>query len=160
MRLLRLRRKFEPVIRTVLHSYWRFSRGTTLGVRAMVIDGTGRIFLVKHSYVEGWHLPGGGVETGETLLEALTRELAEEGNIRIATTPQLYSVYFNKRASRRDHVALFVVRDFRQDGNPEPNREIIAHGFFPPDALPEDVSRGTRARVAEVIGGTAISEVW
>jgi ADP-ribose pyrophosphatase YjhB (NUDIX family) len=160
MRLQRLRRKFEPVIRTVLHSYWRFSRGATLGVRAMVIDGVGRIFLVKHSYVDGWHLPGGGVETGETLLEALARELAEEGNIQIATTPQLYSVYFNKRASRRDHVALFVVRDFRQDGNPKPNHEIVAHGFFPPDALPEDVSRGTRARVAEVIGGAAISEVW
>src|SRR5215471_12497064 len=95
VRLQRLRRKLEPVISRVMHSYWRFSRGTTLGVRAMVVDGTGRIFLIKHSYVEGWHLPGGGVETGETLLEALARELAEEGNIRIATTPQLYGVYFN-----------------------------------------------------------------
>jgi ADP-ribose pyrophosphatase YjhB (NUDIX family) len=160
MRLQRLRRKFEPAIRAVLHFYWRFSRGATLGVRAMVIDGAGRIFLVKHSYVDGWHLPGGGVETGETLLEALARELAEEGNIQIATAPQLYNVYFNKRASRRDHVALFVVRDFRQDGNPQPTREIVAHGFFPPDALPEDVSRGTRARVAEVIRGAATSEVW
>ena len=119
----------------------------------MLIDGTGRIFLVKHSYVDGWHLPGGGVETGETLLEALTRELAEEGNIRLGAAPQLYGVYFNKRASRRDHVALFIVRDFRQDGNPKPNYEIIAHGFFPIDALPEDATRATRARVAEVFGG-------
>ena len=156
----RLRRKFEPVIRKVLHLYWRFSRGATLGVRAMVIDGTGRIFLVRHSYVDGWHLPGGGVETGETLLEALSRELAEEGNIRITTAPDLYGIYFNRRASRRDHVALFIVRDFRQDGNPKPNHEIVAHGFFAPDALPEDASRGTRARVAEVIGGAAISELW
>lgn len=126
----------------------------------MVIDGTGRIFLVKHSYVDGWHLPGGGVETGETLLEALTRELAEEGNIRLGAVPQLYGVYFNKRASRRDHVALFIVRDFRQDGNPKPNYEIIAHGFFPNDALPEDATRATRARVAEVFGGAAVSELW
>ena len=51
----RLRRKFEPMIRRVMHFYWRFSRAATLGVRAMVIDGTGRIFLVKHSYVDGWH---------------------------------------------------------------------------------------------------------
>ncbi|MGC1875686.1 MAG: NUDIX domain-containing protein, partial [Pseudolabrys sp.] len=128
--------------------------------RAMLIDGTGRIFLVKHSYVDGWHLPGGGVETGETLLEALTRELAEEGNIRLGAVPQLYGVYFNKRASRRDHVALFIVRDFRQDGNPKPNYEIIAHGFFPNDALPEDATRATRARVAEVFGGAAVSELW
>jgi ADP-ribose pyrophosphatase YjhB (NUDIX family) len=160
VRLQHLRRKLEPVISRVMHFYWRFSRGATLGVRAMVVDGTGRIFLIKHSYVEGWHLPGGGVETGETLLEALTRELAEEGNIRIAATPQLHGIYFNKRRSRRDHVALFIVRDFRQEQSPQPNHEIVAHGFFAPDALPEDTSRGTRARVAEVMDGAAVSELW
>ena len=108
MSLNRLRRTLEPVIRRVMHFYWRFSRAATLGARAMVIDGNGRIFLVKHSYVDGWHLPGGGVETGESLLEALARELAEEGNIQLGASPQLYGIYFNKRASRRDHVALFV----------------------------------------------------
>ena len=46
-----IRRSFEPAIRRVLHLYWRFSRGLTLGVRAMVFDGEGRVFLVKHSYV-------------------------------------------------------------------------------------------------------------
>ena len=160
MRLHRLRRMLEPAIRRGMHLYWRFSRGATLGVRAMVIDGVGRIFLIKHSYIDGWHLPGGGVETGETLLEALTRELAEEGNIRLGTAPQLYSVYLNKRVSRRDHVVLFIVRDFRQDGNPQPNHEIVEHGFFAINALPDDASRATRARVAEVFGGAAISELW
>ena len=156
----RLRRVLEPVIRRGMHFYWRFSRAATLGTRAMVIDGAGRIFLIKHTYVDGWHLPGGGVETGETLLEALTRELVEEGNIQLGAAPQLYSVYFNRRTSRRDHVALFIVRDFRQDGNPKPNHEIAEHAFFPIDALPEDASRATRARVAEVFGGEAISELW
>jgi len=156
----RFRRVLEPVIRRGMHFYWRFSRAATLGARAMVIDGASRIFLIKHTYVEGWHLPGGGVETGETLLEALARELAEEGNIQLGAAPQLYSVYFNRRTSRRDHVALFIVRDFRQDGNPKPNHEIAEHAFFPIDALPEDASRATRARVAEVFGGAAISELW
>ena len=156
----RLRRVLEPVIQRGMHFYWRFSRAATLGTRAMVIDGAGRIFLIKHTYVDGWHLPGGGVETGETLLEALTRELVEEGNIQLGAAPQLYSVYFNRRTSRRDHVALFIVRDFRQDGNPKPNHEIAEHAFFPIDALPEDASRATRARVAEVFGGAAISELW
>jgi ADP-ribose pyrophosphatase YjhB (NUDIX family) len=160
MALQRLRRRLEPVISRGLHFYWRFSRPATLGTRAIVVDGTGRIFLVKHSYVEGWHLPGGGVETGETLLEALARELAEEGNIRLGAAPQLFGIYFNKRISRRDHVALFIVRDFRQDGNPRPNHEIVEHGFFPLDALPQDTSRGTRARVVEVFGGAAVSELW
>jgi 8-oxo-dGTP pyrophosphatase MutT (NUDIX family) len=160
MPLQRLRRALEPLIRRLLHFYWRFSRGATLGARAMAIDGKGRIFLVKHSYVEGWHLPGGGVETGETFLEALARELAEEGNIQMTAPPALHGMFFNKRASRRDHVALFIVREFRQDGPPVPNHEIIEHGFFAPDALPDGVSRATRARVTEVFGGVAISELW
>ena len=150
----------EPVIRKVMHFYWRFSRGATLGARAMVIDGAGRIFLVKHSYVAGWHLPGGGVETGETLLAALARELAEEGNILLTAPPLLHGMFFNKGVSRRDHVALFIVREFRQDALPRPNHEIIAHGFFAPDALPDGVGRATRARIAEVFGGAAVSELW
>ncbi len=111
----RLRRALEPLIRRLLHFYWRFSRAATLGARAMVIDGAGRIFLIKHSYVDGWHLPGGGVETGESFLDALARELAEEGNILMTAPPALHGIFFNKRASRRDHVALYIVREFRQD---------------------------------------------
>ena len=101
-----LRRSLEPLLRRLFHFYWRFARGLTLGVRAVVIDGTGRVFLVKHSYVAGWHLPGGGVEAGETLMTALTRELREEGNIELGEPPDFFAIYFNRRASWRDHVAL------------------------------------------------------
>ena len=160
MHLQRLRRALEPLIRRMLHFYWRFSRAATLGVRAMVIDGAGRIFLIKHSYVDGWHLPGGGVEFGETFLTALARELAEEGTIVMTAPPVLHGIFFNKRASRRDHVALFVVHEFCQDSLPRPNYEIIEHGFFAPDALPDGASRATRARIAEVFGGEMVSELW
>jgi 8-oxo-dGTP pyrophosphatase MutT (NUDIX family) len=156
----RLRRRLEPVTRQVLHFYWRFSRGVTLGVRAVVIDGSGRVFLVTHSYVAGWHLPGGGVETGETAAAALARELREEGNIEIDEPPTLFGVYFNRRISRRDHVALYVVRAFRQPAPPQPNHEIIAHGFFAPDALPAETTRATRERVAEVLSGRPPAELW
>jgi 8-oxo-dGTP pyrophosphatase MutT (NUDIX family) len=155
-----LRRALEPLIRPLMHFYWRFSRGATLGARAMVIDRAGRVFLIKHSYVDGWHLPGGGVETGETVFAALARELAEEGNIAMTAPPVLHGVFFNRLVSRRDHVALFIVREFRQDAAPRPNCEIVEHGFFAPDALPEGTGRATRARIAEVYGGAAVSEMW
>ena len=156
----RLRRALEPLIRRLMHFYWRFSRAATLGARAMVIDGQGRVFLIKHSYVAGWHLPGGGVETGETFLQALTRELAEEGNIMMTAPPVLHGIFFNGGASRRDHVALYIVRDFRQDAPPAANYEIVEHGFFAPGALPEGATRATRARIAEVFGGAKMSEMW
>jgi 8-oxo-dGTP pyrophosphatase MutT (NUDIX family) len=160
MKFEAFRRSIEPAVRRLLHVYWRFSRGMTLGVRGLVIDGSGRVFLIKHSYVAGWHLPGGGVEPGETLVMALTRELREEGNIELGEQPALFAIYFNRRASRRDHVALYVIRGFHQSAPPQPNREIIAHGFFPPDSLPQDTALATRARIAEVLGGRTISERW
>jgi ADP-ribose pyrophosphatase YjhB (NUDIX family) len=155
-----IRQPLEPAIRRLLHVYWRFARGLTMGVRAVVIDAAGRVFLVKHSYVAGWHLPGGGVEAGETLAAALTRELREEGNIELLEAPPLHSIYFNRRTSRRDHVALYVVRSFRQSAPPQPNHEIIDHGFFAPNALPPETTRGTRERIAEVLTGRAAAEIW
>jgi 8-oxo-dGTP pyrophosphatase MutT (NUDIX family) len=149
----------EWLIRRTMHLYWRFSRGLTLGVRGMAIDRDGRIFLIKHSYVPGWHLPGGGVEPGETALEALVREMMEEGNIEISA-PEFFALYFNPKDSDRDHVALYVIRDFVQTSPPQPNAEIIAHGFFARDALPADTTPATRARIAEVLDGVETRERW
>jgi len=160
MGLQAIRRRFEPIIRRFLHFYWRFARGLTVGVRAVVLDADGRVFLVKHSYVDGWHLPGGGVEAGETLATALARELREEGNIELGRAPALFAIYFNHRVGRRDHVALYLVRDFRQSAPPQPNSEIVAHGFFAPQALPEGTTRATRERLAEALGGKAVAEFW
>jgi len=154
------RRALEPLVRRILHLYWRFARGLTLGVRAVVIDSAGRVFLVKHSYVTGWHLPGGGVETGETVAEALARELAEEGGIVASVPPTLHGIFFNARVSRRDHVVVYVVRDFAQSGGPRQPGEIIDCGFFPRDALPPDTTRGTLARLDEVLRGAALSARW
>ena len=148
------------LINRMFHFYWRFSRGLTFGVRAVVLDGQGRVFLIKHGYAKGWHLPGGGVEAGETLLEALARELLEEGNIEMIAPPVLHGVFFHPLYSKRDHVTIYVVREFRQGEKLAPNREIVAGEFFPVDALPADTTAGTRARIIEVLGGRPPADRW
>ena len=156
----RLVRAAEPLLRRLLHFHWRFARALTLGVRAVVIDAGGKVFLVRHTYVSGWHLPGGGVERGETLAQALARELREEGNIEVVGTPPLHGVFFNPVDSPRDHVAVFVVRVFRQDPAVRPNREIAERGFFSLDALPKETTPGTRRRLAEVLEGASVGAKW
>jgi 8-oxo-dGTP pyrophosphatase MutT (NUDIX family) len=158
--LMTLRQSLEPILRPAVHLYWRLSRGMTLGVRALVIDERRRVFLVQHSYVRGWHLPGGGVEPGETMIDALIRELREEGNLEPTAPPRLHGLFFNDRVSRRDHVAVFVIADFRQIGEPVPDHEIIAHGFFGLNELPNDTTGPTRARIIEVLGGAPVTERW
>jgi 8-oxo-dGTP pyrophosphatase MutT (NUDIX family) len=155
-----LRKRLEPLLRHIFHLYWRIARGMTLGVRGVVLDGEDRVFLVKHSYVAGWHLPGGGVETGETFLEALRRELIEEGRIELTDEPVLHGLFFNGHVSRRDHVAVYVIRQFRQDRLPKPNREIIDCGFYDVAALPAETTQGTRLRIAEVLDGKARIATW
>lgn len=155
-----LRKGVEPVLRRVFHLYWRLARGMTLGVRAVVLDGDNRVFLVKHSYVAGWHLPGGGVEVGESFRDALRRELAEEGRIELSGEPALHGLFFNSHVSRRDHVAVYIVRNFRQDRLPEANHEIVACGFFEASALPAETTEGTRLRISEVLESKAPIATW
>ena len=115
---------------------------------------------MRHTYVDGWHLPGGGVEPGETMLAALTRELAEEGNIEMTGPAELRSIHFNRRTSRRDHVALYLVGSFRQTDEPVPNAEIAEARFFALDGLPAGISPSSARRIDELIEGGEPSPEW
>jgi 8-oxo-dGTP pyrophosphatase MutT (NUDIX family) len=157
----RARRSLGARIATrIVHLSFLAARPLTLGVRGVVIDAEGSVLLVKHSYIAGWHFPGGGVEVGETCESALARELVEEANIVVETPTRLHGLYFNRHVSRRDHVAVYVVRNFRLLGERAPDREILAARFFAPDALPEDATRATRTRLAEILEGEPVSTLW
>ncbi len=139
-------------------AYCWVRRPVTLGVRGAVFDGDGRVLLVRHTYMEGWYMPGGGVEQGETLEEAVRRELWEEVGVKFSGAPLLIGVYANLGARQSDHVVLFRVEAWTMA--PNSNDEIAEHAFFALDALPPETSGGTRRRLAEMSGAAPLSVRW
>ncbi len=154
-----VRIRFEPLITPFFRAWWRLRRSMTLGVRAIACDEAGRVLLVRHSYSSGWHFPGGGVEAGESALEAAVRELAEEGGAQAEGAPALVGLYSNHANFAKDHVALYRVERWTPC-LPAPGGEIAARGFFARDALPEGVTPGTLRRLAEVFDAAPISATW
>jgi 8-oxo-dGTP pyrophosphatase MutT (NUDIX family) len=152
--------RLAPLVRRGLHGWFLLSRGLTLGARAAVIDAENRVCLIRHTYTPGWQLPGGGIEIGEDAIAALARELREETEIEITGTPRLHGVFFNGHVSRRDHVLVFVVRDFTAPRPKAPDREIAECRFFGLGELPPDTTRGTRERLAEIAEGRVPAAFW
>ena len=131
----------------------------TLGVRGVAIDKESRVLLIRHSYVPGWYLPGGGVEAGETMGEALVREMREECSIALTGPAELFGLYLNRAVSKRDHVGLYVCRDWTRAAW-SPGREIVEAGFFARDALPKGTTPGTIRRLNEVFDRLKPAEEW
>ncbi|MFY0636925.1 NUDIX domain-containing protein [Maricaulis maris] len=153
------RQRVEPVIRPLMHAFWRLSRGTTLGVRGIVVRADGRVILVRHTYVGGWHLPGGGVEKGESVRDALTHELRDEAGVALAGEARVQGVHANHRTFRGDHVVVCVVRDWsRCESNAA--GEIAETGWFDPDNLPDGTTPATRARLAEFRDQAPVADNW
>lgn len=153
------RQHVEPFSRPVFFLWSRLTRGKTLGVRGMAVDGEGRVLLVKHTYLAGWWLPGGGVDKGETTQAAVVRELREEAGLIARGEPILLSVHSNERFFPGDHVVVFRIDDFDMSERTS-HGEIAEIGWFHPDALPEDTHRATRARIEEVFKGRVVDVFW
>ena len=151
--------RISPVLTPVFRAWWRIRRPATLGVRALICDEAGRILLVRHTYAKGWHLPGGGVERGETAVDAVLREAAEEGGVEATSPPTLIGFYANHANFPNDHIALYRFDAWRPC-EPKAGSEIAERGFVARNALPEATTAGTRRRLAEVFGGAPASATW
>lgn len=148
-------------ITTAVHLFLAaIRRRMTLGARVAMFDGD-RVLLLKHTYVPHWHFPGGGIEPGETGPDAGGREMLEETGFEATGAMRLFGFYHNlNEATRRDHVALYICREFREVRAFQPNHEIAEIGWFGPGELPADTDPGTARRVAEILTEAAPAARW
>jgi FlaA1/EpsC-like NDP-sugar epimerase/ADP-ribose pyrophosphatase YjhB (NUDIX family) len=150
----------NPLLSKLLHGYFLLRRPMTLGVRAIVVNKQDEILLVRHRYEPGWQLPGGGVENGESALEALYRELLEEGGVKMRGSGQFLGSFFNANVSRRDHVLVYLVREFDIPMGESISPEIEERGFFSRLKLPKGTTPGTRRRIQECFDSRPVESVW
>lgn len=142
----------------VVSLWWRIARPRTVGVRALITDGEGRVLLVRHTYQRGWYLPGGGVKRGESLVQALRRELDEEVGVEPSGELRVLGAYSGFASGKSDHVVVFVVDAFERHA--VRHREIAESAFYAPDALPDATSPGTRRRIDEYRGLRVVDFDW
>lgn len=121
-----------------------------VGVGAVVTDTARALFLARRgagarNEAGTWEFPGGGVEFGERLEEAIRREFAEEYGMRIEVTG-LLGVFDHILPAEGQHWVSVTYLARHVAGTPtirEPGKcdEI---GWFAPDALPSPLSAITR----------------
>ncbi len=115
----------------------------------MMIENN-QVLLVRHTYMAGWFLPGGGVNRGETLEQAACREAHEEVGAEIKSLA-LIGIYSNFAQWKSDHNVVFACHDFiKRD---EHDHEIAEVCSFPLDQLPDDLWPGHRQRLEEYRAG-------
>ena len=129
--------------------YCFFVRPITLGVRMMLVQNN-QVLLVRHTYIDGWFLPGGGVKRGETLEQAARREVREEAGVEVQTLT-FVGAYSNFVNWKNDHNIVFFSDQFTVNGKHD--KEIAEARFFPLDNLPADTEPGHRLRLDEYRAG-------
>jgi 8-oxo-dGTP diphosphatase len=113
--------------------WWRVRRPAHDGALVALWCG-GRVLMVRSSYRPVLSFPGGGVERGETPVQAAARELAEEVGLELA--PDALTLARESVLDwdfRLDHVRIF---ECRLDAEPVPRidrREIVEAAFMRAD---------------------------
>jgi ADP-ribose pyrophosphatase YjhB (NUDIX family) len=154
--------RYHRILGTAYRTYRRMRGGQTLGVRGLVLDGQDRVALIMHTYIDGWHFPGGGVKKSETFRQAMIRELSEEIGVTDVRVERILGIYHNTTDLKDDHVVVFVARTTPNgtELRPADSFEIQEARWFPLDALPDDISPATARRIGEYRTSQTVSADW
>lgn len=106
-----------------------------------IIEHGKRILLVQRSNPPDagfWGFPGGKIEPGETIVEAITREVQEETSLRVIPylkLPALDAFDFDAEGMLRYHYLLLPVKCRYLGGIPEPASDVFAVHWFSGEEL-------------------------
>lgn len=127
-------------------------RPIRMGVRIMMIKD-GKVWLVRHTYLSGWYMPGGGVKRLEPMDVAARREAREETGAELGEV-ELVGIYTGNILWKTDHTTVFICKDFKFTGKSD--AEIAEMRAFPLDELPEDTYGLHRHLLERFHGGEAL----
>lgn len=130
-----------PLVKEVLR---HLLRRPVVGIVAAARTEDGRWLLVRRQDTGQWALPGGTLEWGETLRQAIERELAEETGAEVLGLGELCGVYSDPQRDARFHAVTVVVHaHVGQPARPPKNPlEIAEVRLFEEDRLPQTLSHG------------------
>jgi 8-oxo-dGTP pyrophosphatase MutT (NUDIX family) len=127
------------------------------GAAGAIFNAHGKVLLVRHRYMVGWQLPGGGVGRGEAAATAVVRELSEEVGLRGGII-EFFGVYTRRSGWATNVIALFRITCATIDF--QPSLEISAITWADPAQPPSDCTVATRQRLSEIIGTSEPDLYW
>lgn len=132
-------------------------RRPVVGIAAAARTPDGRWLLIRRADTGTWALPGGTLEWGETLRDALVRELAEEAGVDASAIVRLVGVYSRPDRDPRFHGVTIVVECTIDPPSRAPSNplEIREAKLFAADALPKTLAMGMEDMLAAAMGKVA-----
>ncbi|MFJ1997032.1 NUDIX hydrolase [Streptomyces asiaticus] len=122
-----------------------------MSVAGVIVDDTGRALLIKRRDNGKWEPPGGVLERGETIPDALQREVLEETGIKIALPATLTGVYKNMTGL----IVSMVFRCEALDGTPTTGAETRALRWATRDEITELADEAYAIRVLDALDNTS-----
>jgi 8-oxo-dGTP diphosphatase len=116
-----------------------------VSVSAIIFEND-RILLAHRRDIDWWNLPGGGMEAGETVEQAVRREVLEETGLEIEVE-RLVGVY--SKPQKNEVVLALHCRV--TGGQARATREMRACRYFAPNALPPNTLPKHRQRIEDAL---------